>query len=313
MAGDILMDASTPSAPAPATSKEPAKPADQSGAFFQPSVVIAAPVPVTVGDAIMDAISKVQAAYGTLSHTSVVHAPTVEKDSKPPPSQDKTSQDKKGMPSGLIASSTFPSNVSPGHKPNEATQALAEIRDAAMGRLKDAQSRLDRATENLKLLNKHPGQYPAQQIDDAKADVRVKQLAEKDADDRFKKADEAYRAALLGDNEADPHQIALAAQQRLEMATKMLAEAKHQLKEAEEHLEGAVARAIEKSKLPLGSPSAVYVPADNIPEADANVTSKREALETAGLEAVDADLAYRIALANDPASILDYTEMPPVL
>jgi hypothetical protein len=46
---------------------------------------------------------------------------------------------------------------------------------------------------------------------------------------------------------------------------------------------------------------------------DANVASKREALETAGHEAVDADLAYRIALANDPASILDYTEMPPVL
>jgi hypothetical protein len=258
----------------------------------------------------MVAISKVQAAesYGTLSHTSVVHAPTVGNDSKPPPSQDK-----KGMPSDLIASSTFPSNVSPGHKPNEATQALAEIRDAAMGRLKVAQSRLDRATENLKLLNEHPGQYPAQQIDDAKADVRVKQLAEKDADDRFKKADEAYRATLLGDKEADPHQIALAAQQRLEIATKMLAEANHQLREAEEHLEGAVARAIEKSKLPLGSPSAVYVPADNIPEADANVASKREALETAGLEAKAADLAYRLALANDPASILDYTEMPPVL
>jgi hypothetical protein len=303
MAGSPAITDLTPPAPAPAASTAPAKPVS-SGPFSQRSVVIAAPVPVNVRDAIMDAISKVQdaKAYGTLSHTSVVHAPTVENDSKPP-----SSQDKKGMPSGLIASSTFPSNVSPGHKPNEATQALAEIRDAAMGRLKVAQSRLDRATENLKLLNEHPGQYPAQLIDDAKADVRVKQLAEKDADDRFKKADEAYRAALLGDNEADPHQIALAAQQRLEIATRMLAEAEHQLREAEEHLEGAVARAIEKSKLPLGSPSAVYVPAD------ANVASKREALETAGLEAVDADLAYRIALANDPASILDYTEMPPVL
>lgn len=62
MAGDILIDASTPSAPAPATSTAPAKPADQSGAFSQPSVVIAAPVPVTVRDAIVDAISKVQCA-----------------------------------------------------------------------------------------------------------------------------------------------------------------------------------------------------------------------------------------------------------
>jgi hypothetical protein len=67
------MDASTPSAPAPATSKEPAKPADQSGAFFQPSVVIAAPVPVTVLDATVDAVSKVQDAEADLSAKPAVN------------------------------------------------------------------------------------------------------------------------------------------------------------------------------------------------------------------------------------------------
>jgi hypothetical protein len=57
MAGSPAITDLTPSAPAPATSTAPAKPA---GAFSDPSVVIAAPVPVTVRDAIMDAISKVQ-------------------------------------------------------------------------------------------------------------------------------------------------------------------------------------------------------------------------------------------------------------
>jgi hypothetical protein len=224
--------------------------------------------------------------------------------SKPPPSQDT---------SGLVRSSTFLSNVGPWNNPHEITQARAEIRDAAMGRLKDAQSRLDRATENLKLLEEHPGQYPARQIDDAKADVGVKKLAANDAYDRFKKADEAYRAALLGDKEADPHQITLAATQRLEIAAKMLGEAKHQLGEAKKHLGESEARATEKAKIPPGSRSPVYLPADNIPAADADVASKTKALETANHEAVEADLAYRIALANDPASIWDYTEMPPAL
>ena len=63
MAGSPAITDLTPSAPAPATSTAPAKPADQSsGAFSQPSVVIAARVLVTVGDAILDAISKVQCA-----------------------------------------------------------------------------------------------------------------------------------------------------------------------------------------------------------------------------------------------------------
>jgi hypothetical protein len=72
MAGSPAITDSTPSAPAPAASTAPAKPVS-SGPFSQPSVVIAAPVPVTERDLIVDAVSKVQDAEADLSAKPAVN------------------------------------------------------------------------------------------------------------------------------------------------------------------------------------------------------------------------------------------------
>jgi hypothetical protein len=312
MAGSPAITDSTPSAPAPAASTAPAKPVS-SGPFSQPSVVIAAPVPVTERDLIVDAVSKVQDAEADLSAKPAVN-------------------DKEWR---LELADILRHHV--GEPEIGLLIGAARIAFDIKNKMEAVERRRERAAA---MRNSNPHQITLEAR--ARFDRATARLDEAEAE--AKKADAIYRLALVNDAEpklpppaqldqgsAAPSKAAAQSAEyalrdaKLQLPANLKAideELKHTLDDIDERHAGEPTRVIEglrrsaQTSADFEKDRAALRAADPhqtaLEESRARFEEAKTLLVEAREEAEKADVLYRAALANDPELTFDWKVTPPL-